>query len=125
LEADVSVFEGGVQNPEIWMHSISALTVLAFKGLALVIGYLIARLGYNLLIKGVKGEFKFKGEYNKGTVDLISASPGIFFMLMAAVILGLTMFSDSSFKTEAEKKERLNIEDTLGPRPKLPDFIGK
>lgn len=90
----------------IWYHAITVFSILVFKVATLVVGYLLARLGYDLLIKGVTGEFKFHTEVKGTKADLISASPGLFFILMATIIIGIGIFKTTPFETH------------LGIRPK-------
>ena len=63
----------------IWYHIVTVSSLILFKLAVLGVGYLIAKLGYDLLIKGVSGEFKFKTEIRGTKADLVSASPGIFY----------------------------------------------
>jgi len=60
--------------------TLPALIVLE-KIVCFIIGYLIVRLGYKLLISGIKGEFKFTSEYKGIKGGLISSSPGLLFVL--------------------------------------------
>ncbi len=70
----------------------SLVTVLILKITVLIIGYLIVRLGYDLLVKGVKGEFKFKGNFSGVKADLASASPGLLFLLLGVILICATVF---------------------------------
>ena len=85
---------------EIIMHIITALTVLSYKLGLLIVGYLVTRMGYNLLIKGVTGEFKFKGEVAGHKADIASASPGIFFVFLGVVLLAVATVNKSHFETD-------------------------
>lgn len=87
-------------NSALSLHIVTAATILLFKLGVLIVGYLIARLGYELLIRGIKGEFKFRGKYRETTLDLISASPGIFFIFLATVLLVVAVVKDKPFGTE-------------------------
>ena len=79
-------------SEEITYHLISTFAVWSFKLATLLVGYLFAKLGYNLFIKGVTGEFKFKTDIKGAKADLVSASPGLFFILMGTIILGIGLF---------------------------------
>lgn len=96
----------------IWYHVVTVVSLVIFKLAVLVIGYLIARLGHDLLIKGVSGEFKFHTEFKGTNADLISASPGIFFILMATILIAIGVIKDKPFAT---KVTRTQIE-TAGER---------
>lgn len=81
-------------------HAVTVGSILAFKISVLIVGYLIAKLGYSLLIKGVTGEFRFRAGIKGGSADLVSASPGLFFILMATILIGVAVFKDKPFKTQ-------------------------
>lgn len=84
---------------EIGLHLITVLSILAFKLSALIIGYLVVKLGYELLVKGITGEFKFKGSIAGGKADLVSASPGLLFLLLGIVLMGTAILKDKPFST--------------------------
>lgn len=83
----------------IWYHIVTVGALVVFKLAVLFVGYLFAKLGHNLLITGVSGEFKFKAEMNGVRADLISASPGIFFILMATILIAVGIIKDKPFET--------------------------
>jgi hypothetical protein len=86
-------------NQAIWYHVITVGTLLTFKLAVLLVGYLIAKLGYQLLLKGVTGEFKFQTEFKGAKADLASVSPGLFFILMAAILIAVGVIKDKPFET--------------------------
>lgn len=64
------------------------LGIVAIKITAMVIGYLIVRLGFDALVRGIKGEFDFGGKITShGELRLLSASPGLFFVLFGSAII--------------------------------------
>ena len=76
------------------MQQLRLLAGFLITAVQLFVGYLIVRLGYNLLVKGVTGEFRFKGEWFKGAkADLVSVSPGLLFALFGAAIILATIFA--------------------------------
>lgn len=83
----------------IWYHVVTVVSLVLFKLVVLVVGYLIARLGYELLVKGVTGQFQFKTEFKGSRADLVSASPGLFFILMAAILIAIGILKDKPFAT--------------------------
>ena len=107
-------------SPEIQQHLISVFFIWSYKIITIIVGYYFAKLGYNLLIKGVTGEFKFSAQYKGVKADLISASPGIFFILMGAIIVGIGLYKGMNIETTPIKKNEINtpIKDTLN-KPKL------
>ena len=77
---------------ETVQHLMSVFFVWSYKIVALVIGYLFAKLGYALFLKGVTGEFKFRMQIKGAKADLLSASPGLFLILMGTVIVGIGLY---------------------------------
>lgn len=69
------------------------ISVLALKVTAFVLGYLIVRLGHDILIRGVTGEIDFGFSGSGFKTKLKAASPGALFVLMGAAIIiwGLAM----------------------------------
>ena len=59
----------------------------AQKILAIIFGGISIWLGYRLFIMGVTGEFDFYGDLTGFTAKLASASPGVFFALLGAIII--------------------------------------
>jgi hypothetical protein len=70
----------------VWSYKLATLTV----------GYLFAKLGYALFLKGVTGEFKFHVEAKGAKADLISASPGLFLILMGTIIVAVGLYKGLS-----------------------------
>lgn len=93
-----------MSNYAIWYHIITVSSLMMFKLAILFVGYLIAKLGYNLFIKGVSGEFKFHSEIKGLQADLVSASPGIFFILMATILIAIGVIKDKPFKTKVTEQ---------------------
>ena len=85
-------------------HLISAATALTAKLAMLIIGYKVTKLGHDLLVKGVTGEFKFSGSYNGAKGDLISASPGLLFLLLGVVVLAVAITKSVPFNTTVEQQ---------------------
>jgi len=87
----------------IFLHLSTVLPLIIFKLSILIVGYLIAKLGYLLLLAGVKGEFKFHSKFQGNVVDLISVSPGLFFILMATIMISIGIIKDKPFETQYSK----------------------
>ena len=112
----------------IWFHVVTVFSLVLFKLAVLFVGYLIARLGHDLLLKGVSGEFKFHSEIKGVKADLISASPGIFFILMATILIAVGVIKDKPFETRVqaqtiESGAEQNVPRSArgeASRPKLP-----
>jgi len=112
----------------IWYHIVTVGSLVLFKLCVLFVGYLIARLGYELLIKGVSGAFHFHSQLKGSTADLVSASPGIFFIFMASILIAVGVIKDKPFETTVTMEslqsagERFNSEATTKPdKPVLPE----
>jgi len=86
-------------SEDIYYHVVTVGGLILFKLAVLVVGYLIARLGHDLLIKGVSGQFKFQAEIKGTKADLVSASPGLFFTLMATALIVIAVVKDKPFET--------------------------
>ncbi len=63
--------------------------VVLMKIVCFILGYLTIRLGHNLISSGVKGEFKFSGSLMGAKADLVSVSPGLLFVLLGVVLIGI------------------------------------
>ena len=113
----------------IWYHIVTVSSLILFKLAVLFVGYLIAKLGHDLLIKGVSGEFKFHTEIKGTKADLVSASPGIFFILMATILIAVGVIKDKPFETKVtERLIQSGAEQTAqqqappNKKPKLPEI---
>jgi len=111
----------------LWLHLATVGPLVLFKLAVLLVGYLIARLGYRLLLQGVKGEFKFHTKFREGVVDLISVSPGIFFIFMATVLIAVGIVTEKPFETKFSKQatrlgpgSETRLESSAGPPAKPP-----
>lgn len=71
----------------LYEYVVSILAILLFKLAVLIVGYFLAKLGYLLLLQGITGQFKFKGEFQGIKADIVSASPGVLFIILAVVLL--------------------------------------
>lgn len=62
--------------------------IVIIKVTAMIVGYLIVKLGFDALVRGIKGEFDFSGKLaSHGELRLLSASPGLFFILFGSLII--------------------------------------
>ena len=85
------------------LHLSTVVPLIIFKLSIVVVGYFVAKLGYLLLLAGVKGEFKFHSKFQGNVIDLISVSPGIFFILMATIMIAIGIIKDKPFETQYSK----------------------
>jgi hypothetical protein len=111
----------------IWYHVVTVESLLIFKLAVLFVGYLIGKLGYELLVKGVTGQFKFHTEFQGAKADLVSVSPGLFFILMATILIAIGVIKDKPFETKVTSGavqtigEPGNKGKTTGEKPPLPE----
>lgn len=85
------------------------------KIVCIILGYLTIRLGYQLMISGIKGEFKFSAKLSGVTTDLASVSPGLLFVLLGSLLIGFALFVDK--KASTEEKSDAAGEVTAAPAP--------
>ena len=64
------------------------------------IGFLIVRLGHSLMLAGAKGEFKFTGSLVGLKSGLVSASPGLLYLLLGTILIGYAMFVDKEINRD-------------------------
>lgn len=120
-------------NPEqsIGYHVVTVGGLVLFKLAVLFVGYLVARLGHDLLLKGVSGQFKFRTEFKGAKADLVSVSPGVFFVLMGTVLIAIGVIKDKPFETRITQTSlQSGAERASGPlapdvKPVLPDLPRK
>jgi hypothetical protein len=85
-----------MDKPTAFIISLSIIVIM--KIACFIIGYLVVRLGYDLLKRGVKGEFKFSTEMSSMKVDLASVSPGLLFVLLGCIVIGYAMYVEKPIK---------------------------
>lgn len=108
-------------DQSVILHLTTVLSVLTFKIAALIVGYLIVKLGYILLRKGITGGFSFKGNFQGFSADLVSASPGLLFLLLGVVLLSIAVIKDKPFSTKVSLGSEGSLSVTSAPstRPSL------
>lgn len=75
-----------------WLIIANLLLLFALKALCLLLGYGVVRMGASLLREGVRGEFKFHGSLPGAKSDLVSASPGLLFLLLGIWLIAFAMW---------------------------------
>ena len=103
----------------IAMHLVTTLSITLFKISVLIVGYLLAKMGYNLLIKGITGQFNFKGDFKGIKADLVSASPGTLFIVLAIILLIFATVVDKPFSTKITIGPT-TIQQDITKKPPLP-----
>lgn len=97
----------------VGLHIITVASILTFKLGVLIVGYFVMKLGHDLFIKGVTGSFEFKGSWVGARADLVSASPGLFFILMGTFLVAVGIVSKNDF----ESRLRLGPPDSVVSAP--------
>jgi len=92
------------------VNVVYMVTICLMKVTCFILGYLIVRLGFDLIRDGVKGEFTFKSSLGGFKADLVSVSPGLLFVLLGVILIGYSMWVNKSFST--------NERETVTTRPK-------
>ncbi|MEJ2092762.1 MAG: hypothetical protein P8X65_11280 [Syntrophobacterales bacterium] len=105
-------------NP-IWLHLVTVASILIFKITLLIIGYLIAKLGYKLLVDGITGNFKITFKFKGFETNLISGLPGLFFIFLAVLLMGYAVMKDKPFGTQIGKSERPALSNYTGGKASL------
>lgn len=101
--------------------------LVSMKIVCFIIGYLIVRLGYQLLDSGVKGQFQFSAGWSKFKVGLASVSPGLLFVLLGSSLIGFAIYFDKEIEfgkeivpgQEKEFKGAPSLENLTPPAPEL------
>jgi len=91
-------------NAITWNYGVFAFVVTAIKVVALIIGYLVVKLGYTTMMAGVKGNdsvevaalgtrFKFKG-----------VTPGLALGIVGVLLMGWALSTKSQFDAKASSE---------------------
>jgi hypothetical protein len=78
---------------------VNTIAVLLAEITTLVVGYLLVRLGFELIRDGAKGDFNFTGDLRGIKLGLASVSPGTLFALLGAVVIVVTLIQHRSVNT--------------------------
>ena len=85
------------QKLNILMAEVIALTI--FKVGCLVAGVFLSYMGYKLFMAGVWGHAgDAEGNFGDNKIIIKKAAPGTFFVVMGAIVIGLTIFKGLDFK---------------------------
>lgn len=89
-------------SDEVIAYLITVTPILIFKLVLIWAGVAVVRMGYELLLRGVSGDFKFQGGFHGVKADLVSASPGLLFAFLGVVLLAIGASVDKPFSMEME-----------------------
>jgi len=76
-------------NYTVEIAGIISITII--KIICFTLGFLTIWLGYKLTNDGVKGQFKFSGDYKGIKGGLVSSSPGLLFLMLGIILIGYAM----------------------------------
>jgi hypothetical protein len=103
---------------DIYIAQIISLTV--YKLASLATGVALSYMGYKLFMAGVWGNAgDAEGSFGDNKIIIKKAAPGTFFILMGTIVIGLTIGSGLSFKTDQEHKEQ--VSEIHEAKPAIPD----
>lgn len=84
-----------------WLVVVAMILGISLKVICFLFGYLIVKIGAQLLRDGVTGEFKLKTQLSGFNSDLASASPGLLFLVIGAGLIGYAMYLPKTVEYEA------------------------
>jgi hypothetical protein len=100
-------------DQQFWLLIANFSAILLVKISLIFVAAMTIYLGYKLLVQGVKGEFKFNTEMQGVKADLVSASPGTFFVLLGVIVLIVAIQTKYSIPVEqkaSKTKVTKNVE---------------
>lgn len=105
------------------MISAEVLSLIAvtysctIKLVGFFLGYRIVVLGATLLRDGITGQFTFSADLKGAKADLASASPGLLFLLLGAILIGIVLFVP---KTSSFSSGTVGVETSKPPTVPIP-----
>ena len=89
---------------DIYIAQIISITI--YKLASLATGIALSYMGYKLFMAGVWGNAgDAEGVFGNNKLVIKRAAPGTFFILMGAIVIGLTIANGMSFKTTTDQQE--------------------
>ncbi len=101
------------QTPES-IYLISFGLIILMKTVCFILGYKIIKLGYHLIVSGVKGEFKFSSSFAGFKADLASLSPGLLFVLLGVMVIMIAVYTNKNV-TYHNIQTKSPVYDSLKP----------
>nr|WP_067297653.1 hypothetical protein [Marinobacterium profundum] len=99
---------------DIQVAQILALTI--YKIVSLLAGVSLSYMGYRLFMAGIWGHAgDAEGEFGNNRIVIKKAAPGTFFVLMGAIVIGLTLVKGLNFEISPV------MEGALSEKPALID----
>lgn len=100
--------------------ALNLILIWTLKVVVFVVGYLVVRMGVNLLQQGVRGEFKFQGTLQGAKADLRSSSPGIFFTFLGIVLIVAALLIKTTTPFRQTIENTLGVSTELNSAPPIP-----
>ena len=94
------------------LYLISLSLVILMKIVCFILSYKIIKLGHNLISAGVKGEFKFSSNFIGFKADLVSLSPGLLFLLLGVMLMGIAVYTNKNVSLQKNNKSTPVVADT-------------
>ncbi len=89
---------------DIYIAQIISITI--YKLASLATGIALSYMGYKLFMAGVWGNAgDAEGVFGNNKLVIKRAAPGTFFILVGAIVIGLTIAHGLSFKTTTDQQE--------------------
>lgn len=109
IVASSSLIDADTPQSQAYYSTVEAIffmvSILTMKVTAIVLGYLIVKLGHDTFIKGITGEIDFGFEGSGFSTKLKSGSPGAFFVLAGAAIIMWALFVEKTYEIERPTKD--------------------
>ena len=100
---------------------IGLAMLIVMKIVVFILGYLTIRMGYKLISSGVEGKFKFAAKLGGLKTDLASVSPGLLFVLLGVMLIGIAIYIDKPIRIKPVSIE--NSSDILPDTIHLPHTL--
>jgi len=84
---------------------VQALSLTLYKIVSLLTGGCLSYMGYRLFMAGIWGNAgDAEGEFGSNKIVLKKAAPGTFFVVMGAIVIGLTLIKGLNFEQLSSSK---------------------
>lgn len=98
------------------IYIIQILSITIYKIVSLITGISLSYMGYKLFLAGIWGNAgNAEGEFGDNKLIIKKAAPGTFFVIMGAIIIGLTIIKGLNIENIS------NYQGTHNEKPKLID----
>jgi len=96
------------------IHLAQIIAVTTYKVFSLLAGVALCFLGYKLFMAGVWGHAgDAEGNFGNNKIIIKKAAPGTFFVLMGALVIGVTLVQGLHFTTSSEIGKKQNEKPPL------------